>query len=248
MMNGRPWTATEIQRLTEMVGGHRFIAIAQQLGRSEKACRLKALGLGLYVTRPWADYGPRFHCFLRAKNAAGWSDAEIARAWGGERQAVGRHRRRLGLPSNAYNDRHQEKSAATQFKKGCLRGRAARRYAWLGSVKIRRDKTRRRRRWIKVREGGPTQHRYVPLARFLWERLHGPLPAGTFVVHANGNTLDDDPANLVLMDRQRLLAWQQTIRPQMKAKARRRCSEACRRRWQAYRALKVARQAKAQVA
>jgi hypothetical protein len=37
------------------------------------------------------------------------------------------------------------------------------------------------------------------LAKFTWEQMHGPVPPGKRVVHADGNTLNDNPDNLVLM-------------------------------------------------
>ena len=95
------------------------------------------------------------------------------------------------------------------FKAGGIRGSAARKYRAIGTITVRVGKLRshykcsRRRessRWIKVRDDGPRQRRYIPYARYLWEQAHGPVPGGWFVAHANHRSMDDRLENLVLMD------------------------------------------------
>ncbi len=54
---------------------------------------------------------PGFVAFFRARHAAGWSDSEIAAAFGADRHAVSGLRRRLGLPSNARSGRVRKKIA-----------------------------------------------------------------------------------------------------------------------------------------
>lgn len=95
------------------------------------------------------------------------------------------------------------------FKAGEIRGASARKYRAVGTIVVRAGKLRshykcsRRRessRWIKVRDAGPLQGRYIPYARYLWEQAHGPVPEGWFVVHANNRSMDDRMENLVLVD------------------------------------------------
>jgi transcriptional regulator with XRE-family HTH domain len=131
-------------------------------------------------------------------------------------------------------------SPATEFKPGHLGGAAAQKLHPIGTVTIRRDHGRgRKRRWIKVRPHGPGVEAYIPLARYLYERQHGPIPPGFFVVHADGDQLNDDLKNLMLMTRQQQLAWQKRIRPNMEAKRKRRASLGSRQRWSEYRQLKT---------
>ena len=108
-------------------------------------------------------------------------------------------------------------SPASEFKKGCLRGRAARRWRPIGTITIRYDKlfpwqhSRRHntgkhrkgepRRWIKIRDDGLPQNRWVPYARFLWEKRHGLVPAGYLIVHRDGNQMNDIIDNLIIVDR-----------------------------------------------
>jgi hypothetical protein len=136
-------------------------------------------------------------------------------------------------------------SEVSRFKPGCIRGNAARKYKHVGSISIRRDHAPRRtrdrinarpgpeRRYIKVRDDGPPQERWVPLARYCWEKEHGPIPAGMLVVHIDGDTMNDKPDNLGLMDRAgnlkrlaaiRPRAWQRCLENRAKA-ARRRHAE-----------------------
>lgn len=130
-----------------------------------------------------------------------------------------------------------EKCRATQFRPGTIRGAAARKYRKVGSVTIRRDvdkgvgKPRKPRlsRWIKVRDDGPRQDRYIPLARYLWERQHGPVPEGFFVVHADNDTMNDSLENLILVDRKELMA-RLYDRPEVIAKCRARAGKATKKR------------------
>lgn len=61
----------------------------------------------------------------------------------------------------------------------------------------------RRQRYIKIAHGESRGMRgkWVSLAQYLWERDHGPVPARCIVVHADGDSLNDDPGNLVLRSR-----------------------------------------------
>jgi ribosomal protein L32 len=103
-----------------------------------------------------------------------------------------------------------EGSKPTQFKQGDIRGAAARKYRSIGTIVVRQgkplstqDRARHRQssRWIKIKDDGRPQDRYVPLSRFLWEKEHGPIPEGMFVVHADNNTMNDSLDNLILVNR-----------------------------------------------
>ncbi len=262
----RFWTAAELGRLRAAVTGRRahqidWSAVARRLRRTVYAVRQRALQHNLYLINSQCDYGPEFIAFLRAKHTAGWSDPEIAAAWGGQYCAVSRHRRRLGLSSNAYNARHRAKCAATQFKPGQIRGQAARNYKAIGTVVIRTrnesvyyytDKSGRRRRtvykgrrwerrrWIKIGDGGRPQDRWIPYAVHVWRQAHGPVPPGHFVVHRDGVTLNDDLGNLMLITHQERIAWQYSIRPRMEARRRAGAARASRQHWADRRAIQAA--------
>jgi len=139
------------------------------------------------------------------------------------------------------------------FKKGEMRGAAAHNYRAVGSIVVRRDhgngkgaSKRKRRRWIKVKDGGRPQDRSIAYARYVWEREHGPIPAGASIVHVDGDSMNDDPGNLMLIaDAAARLKWQKETIPAMNEKRRERCAKAVRVRWKRYRAekAKLAREA-----
>src|SRR3990167_7289050 len=141
---------------------------------------------------------------------------------------------------------------ATQLRAGMIRGAAARKYRPLGSVTIRRDqdhhegggrpKQPRLYRWIKGKDDGPRRERYIPLARYLWQKAHGPVPPGRFVVHADHDTMNDSLENLILVDRKELMA-RLYRRPDVIAKCRRRAARAATRHHAENRAGKLRRRA-----
>lgn len=146
-------------------------------------------------------------------------------------------------------------SPATEFKPGCIRGAAARKWRPVGTITLRHDKPPKRLRgrkrmegmppwrgkprwWIKVRDDGLPWHRWIPLARHLWREAHGPIPAGKFVVHADGNTLNDSLANLLLVDHAQHLRLQMHRNPQHEVNLRRAASATTTQRHAANRGLK----------
>ena len=148
-----------------------------------------------------------------------------------------------------------EECRATQFQPGQVRGNAARKYRSIGSVTIRWDKpkslgrTKRKQasRWIKVRDDGPLKDRYVPLAQYLWEKAHGPIPEGCFIVHADHNRMNDALDNLLCVNRrehmQRLYQ-----RPDVIAKCRAQAGRAAAKRHAQNRAAKKTAQARRRLA
>jgi hypothetical protein len=104
----QPWTTREeslVRELYQRIGG---AALAAKLGRPLSAVRVRAGAIGATFDRR-AELGPEFESFLREKNAAGWSDDEIAAAWGANHCTVRKHRNLLGLPHNRFGPRHCEK-------------------------------------------------------------------------------------------------------------------------------------------
>ena len=81
-------------------------------------------------------------------------------------------------------------------------------------------------RMIKVRMDGPKSSRWINLARWRWEQLYGPVPPGKRVVHLDGDSLNDDPANYALMTGGEWLVHLRKLRKGMAEKNRRRCSAA----------------------
>lgn len=127
-------------------------------------------------------------------------------------------------------------SPQSEFKKGGpLRGFAARRWRPIGAItvrydplfpwqraRLRKDGTSRKgkpRRWIKVKDDGRLQDRWIPYARDLWEKHYGPVPNGLLVVHKDGNQMNDVIDNLILVDRRRHISRTCHSSPEVRTRA-----------------------------
>jgi hypothetical protein len=82
-------------------------------------------------------------------------------------------------------------------------GRGCRKdYMPIGTVVIRADRDAsgriRKTRFIKVNDAFPTGKRWIQYARWWWEENKGPVPKGQIVLRRDGDTLNDDPSNLLL--------------------------------------------------
>jgi hypothetical protein len=71
--------------------------------------------------------------------------------------------------------------------------------AALHEIRLRDAGNGQRVRMIKIRMDGATGLRWIHYGRWLWEREHGPLPAGKRVCHADGDLLNDAMGNLVAL-------------------------------------------------
>lgn len=69
----------------------------------------------------------------------------------------------------------------------------------VGTIRLRHKRGAKPCRMIKVRMDGPKPERWKEYARWWWEQNRGPVPAGKRVCHADGDTLNDAPDNLVLL-------------------------------------------------
>lgn len=153
-------------------------------------------------------------------------------------------------------------SPQSEFKKGGpLRGFAARLWRPIGVITIRHDQPfawqRRRRgpkgglrgkprRWIKVRDDGPLQNRFIPYARYLWETRNGPVPDGLIVVHKDGNQMHDVIDNLILVDRRRHISRTCHNAPDVMARAHKHAGTSRKRDTPARRLLRSQRAGEAQ--
>ncbi len=107
-------------------------------------------------------------------------------------------------------------SIKTQFKKGGIRGAAARKFKAVGQISIHRTSKKggqRESRFIKVRDGGPREGRWIPYAKYVWEKNNGPVPEGYFVVHKDGNRLNDELTNLLVVNHHYHVALQKARDP-----------------------------------
>jgi len=116
-------------------------------------------------------------------------------------------------------------SRATEFHKGHLPTN----HKHTGAISIRNDKCGKQSRWIKVSGVIQGKHKWIPCARYLWEKENGPIPDGKIVAHTNGDTMDDRPKNLILIDRHGLINLMRKNNPEHRKKAIRNLKKTCRR-------------------
>lgn len=67
----------------------------------------------------------------------------------------------------------------------------------LGAIVVRM-KNGVRARFVKIRMDGRSGRRWVQYGKWWWEKNKGPVPKGTLVLHADGDTMNDDPGNFLL--------------------------------------------------
>jgi len=126
-------------------------------------------------------------------------------------------------------------SQNTQFKTGHLPGN----HKHVRTILVRNDKCGKQFRWIKVSGIRHGRHKWIPYARYLWRQSHGPIAPGYFVVHVDGNTLNDDINNLRLVNNRQHLALQMARDPGMLKKCRRNAGRAAKKRHAANRKRKA---------
>lgn len=89
-------------------------------------------------------------------------------------------------------------SPATEFKKGHLPAN----HKPVGTIEIRGHKKRGyQSRWIKVSGLRQGSHRWIEYSKYIWMQNNGPIPEGMIIAHADGDTLNDSPDNLILITR-----------------------------------------------
>lgn len=105
LAQSRRWTAREQGIVRALHGSKTAAQIARRLGRTSSQVCQAAGRLGL--TRRQPGRAPGLDDYITARHAEGWTDPEIARGWGCERHCIHLHRKRLGLASNANNERYR---------------------------------------------------------------------------------------------------------------------------------------------
>lgn len=85
-----------------------------------------------------------------------------------------------------------ERSRRTQFKKGNI----PKNYVPVGTITIASGN-----KLIKISDTGEQWDRWKYLSRYIWEQHNGPIPEGMCVAFKDGDSLNCDISNLILMTR-----------------------------------------------
>lgn len=87
-----------------------------------------------------------------------------------------------------------------KIERSCAGSRCSKPKMPVGTVVIRKKKTDsgvQKARYIKVRNDGLPQKRWMLYGTFLWEKVNGKIPKGYIVIHKDGDMLNDDMGNLI---------------------------------------------------
>lgn len=90
-----------------------------------------------------------------------------------------------------------------------------------------REHNGRRVRFIKVRMGGPASGRWIQYARWWWEKNKGPVPTGKLVTHKDGDSLNDDSRNFMVVTPGDKINLAHERDPQWSKEQHRRAAAAC---------------------
>ena len=121
-------------------------------------------------------------------------------------------------------------TSRTKFKKGY------RPLTWkpVGTITIRarRGSSKARVRFIKVAEPNV----WIQYSRYIWERTRGrKIPRGFVIYHQDGDSLNDDPENLVCISRAIHIKFQEIDIPGFRSKRLAATAVALKKRWEEHR-------------
>lgn len=183
----RTWTTAEEELLRARYPDEPTDRLAAELGLSIEQVYAKANRMGLHKSPAYAE-----QC-LQACGHQVSNNPASARS----RFQAGADPWNKGMKGLQAGGR----SAETQFKPGCIQGRAAALVQPVGAERVTRDGIRQR----KIRADGPFHRRWKSVHSILWEETHGPIPAGHVVVFRDGNTTNIVADNLELITRHELM-------------------------------------------
>lgn len=169
-MNGRPWSDADLQLLAELYPHQPTADVARALGRAAGCVYAAANSRGLHKTEAFlaSDKAGRIQRGRTDPRMVSTQFKKGQESWTKGLKGV------VGV---------QEACRATQFKKG---GKPHTTQP-VGSYRQRRESTGALVLELKVSEmPGPNHLRWTPVARLVWEREHGPVPAGHIVVFKPG--------------------------------------------------------------
>lgn len=187
-MNGRPWTDAELAAVRARYERELTADIARDLGRPLGSTYRQARKLGL-----------RKPTSLIAK----WASERSARPdHGGRRTQFHKGQVPWSKGTKGVAGVHPN-CRRTQFHKGHVSERWDPEAYVVGALRINADGGLD----MKVRAGGyrPGDPQWVSLARYVWTRTHGAIPAGMVVRARNGDAHDARLSNLYLTTRRALM-------------------------------------------
>jgi hypothetical protein len=96
----------------------------------------------------------------------------------------------------------------------------------VGTVRLRDAGNGQLVRMVKIRLDGVSGLRWIPFAKWWWERNRGPVPAGRRICHADGDLLNDEPSNLVALTPGEVFNLYHRLDPEMSRRNHAACGRA----------------------
>ena len=192
-MSGRRWTEEEDATLRARYADEPTRLIAADIGRTALSVYQHARSMGL----------TKSESYLSSEAARRIQQADKREAFRNSRFKRGHATWNKGVKGSTG---HQDACKAHHFKPGTISGRAAQRLKPLGAFTINADGCLE----IKVSEiSGARKLRWKPYHRVIWERAHGPVPAGSIIVFKSGmHTTDPE---LITLDRLECITRKENI-------------------------------------
>lgn len=173
-MSRRIWTPSELEILEAMYPDHPAGEIAKKLSRPVSSVHGKAHSMGLKKSDAFyqGDFSGRGNLVLAGIKT----------------------RFKKGQPSHNKGKKFptRGRAAETQFKPGHLPHNSK----TDGTISTRKMRDGRRYKWIRI-----SVSRWKLLHRHTWEAANGPIPKGYNVQFKDGNTMNCELDNLVLVSR-----------------------------------------------
>lgn len=175
----RLWTRADDEDLKALYPDEKSAKVAKRLGRTLSAVYGRARELGL------------------SKSAAYLASPDACRLRRGDNVGAAYRFKKGHVPASKGKRRpFHPNSAAHQFKKG----QRCHNEKWAGHERVDKDGYV----WISVNERNPHtgfERRYVMKHKWLWEKLHGPVPNGMALKCLDGNKQNTEPSNWELIPR-----------------------------------------------
>lgn len=173
-MNGTPYTPSEERIIRERYANERTDDIASYIGKSIKSVYHKAHCMGLKKSQEFIRSG-KCGCFVKGGS------------YGVE------HRFKKGnVPFNAGLKGLYKTTNSGQFPKGNLPPNTK----FDGCITTRKDKSGHDYKFIRIGKA-----KWELYHRYLWVSVHGPIPKGMIIIFRDGNSLNAELDNLMMISR-----------------------------------------------
>lgn len=175
----KTWTKEDLDELTKLYPKTEGRVIAERFGVSLQAVYAQAAKLNL-------NKDPEFHFELNRKLGTQLANSDVS---------IKNRIKKGSVPPN------KGKKMPEEFKKRIqhtffTKGHQPKNTLFDGAVRQRHDKNGHDYKWIRISKG-----KWIMLQVYNWEKVNGPIPKDKIIVAIDGNTLNCDPDNWMMISR-----------------------------------------------